>query len=35
MTMLVASSEKARDFVPFAGVAPGKRDDTQFSVAAK
>jgi hypothetical protein len=28
--MLVASSEKARDSVPFAGVAQGKRDDTRY-----
>jgi hypothetical protein len=27
MTMLVASSEKARDFVPFAESAQGRRDD--------
>jgi hypothetical protein len=31
MTMLVASSEKTRDSVPFAETAQGRRDDTQFS----
>jgi hypothetical protein len=32
MTMLVASSEKARDSVLFAETATGRREETQHSV---
>jgi hypothetical protein len=35
MTMLVTSSEKVRDFVPFVGVTQDRRDDARLDFDAR